>query len=267
MTTISLARQPILDHDQSVQGYELVYAHGDGSDASDEGPQARAQIVFDALGELEVGQLVGDRRAWINITPELLDLDLAQVLPPEQVVLQLNASAFADGTRLTRMAELRAAGYALALNQFRFTTELEPMLRMVDIVKLDFGGLGSRELAHQQFLLASYGRQVVAEGVETHDDFELASAAGVDLFQGFFFCRPRLLGGRSVRPGRLALMQLASALQDPAIELAELDRLISGDVALSYRLLKYINSAYFNLRGQISSIQHAAPNPSAAGRP
>jgi c-di-GMP phosphodiesterase len=85
----------------------------------------------------------------------------------------------------------------------------------------------------------------------------LASAAAVDLFQGYFFCRPRLLGGRSVRPSRMALMQLASALQDPAIELAELDRLISGDVALSYRLLKYINSAYFSLRGQISSIQHA----------
>jgi EAL and modified HD-GYP domain-containing signal transduction protein len=257
MTTISLARQPILDHDQSVQGYELVYAHGAIGGACDDGPQASARLAFDAIGEVEVDQLVGDHRAWINVTPELLDLDLAQILPPEQVVLQLNTSAFADGTKLPRLTQLRAAGYALALNQFRFTPELEPVLDAVDIVKLNFGVLGSRELAHQQFLLAPYGRQVVAEGVETHDDFELASAAGVDLFQGYFFCRPRLLGGRAVRPGRLALMQLASALQDPAIELEELDRLISGDVALSYRLLKYINSAYFNLRGQISSIQHA----------
>ena len=91
----------------------------------------------------------------------------------------------------------------------------------------------------------------------TYDDFELANAAAVDLFQGYFFCHPRLLGGRTVAPSRLALMRLAAVLQDPAIQLAELDRLISGDVTLSYRLLKHINSAYFNLRGQVSSIQHA----------
>jgi EAL and modified HD-GYP domain-containing signal transduction protein len=257
MTTISLARQPILDHDQSVQGYELVFPHGDTTGASDDGLLASARLAFDALSEVPIEKLVGDHRAWIEITPELLELDLVSILPPERVVLELNTSAFADGTKLPRLMELRAGGYELALNQFRFTPELEPVLAVVDIVKLDFPDLGSHELANQQFLLAPYGRQVVAERIETYEDFELASAAAVDLFQGYFFCRPRLLGGRSVRPSRMALMQLASALQDPAIELAELDRLISGDVALSYRLLKYINSAYFSLRGQISSIQHA----------
>jgi c-di-GMP phosphodiesterase len=257
MTTISFARQPILDHDQSVQGYELVYARGDTSGTSDDALPANARLAFDAIGEVELEQLVGDHRAWIDITPELLELDLLSILPPERVVLQLSASAFADGTKLPRVMELRAAGYALALNQFRYSPELSPVLEAVDIVKLDFAGLGGRELAHQQFLLGPYGRQVVAEGLATYDDFELASVAGVDLFQGYFFCRPRLLGGRTIQPSRLALMLLASALQDPAIELTALERLISGDVALSYRLLKYINSAYFSLRGRISSIHHA----------
>jgi EAL and modified HD-GYP domain-containing signal transduction protein len=257
MTVLSLARQPILDHDQSAQGYELIYAHRDASDTSLDGLLASAQLAFDAICEVDLNQLVGERQAWINVTPELLELDLVDILPPERVVLELNTSAFADGTQIPRLVELREAGYSLALNQFCYTPQVKPLLEVVDTVKLDIGGLGSHKLAHQQFLLAPYGHRIVAEGVASYDDFELANAAAVDLFQGYFFCHPRLLGGRIVQPSRLALMQLASALQDPAIELGELDRLISGDVALSYRLLKHINSAYFNLRGQISSIQHA----------
>ena len=85
----------------------------------------------------------------------------------------------------------------------------------------------------------------------------MAIAAGCELFQGYFFCRPQLLSDRAVAPNRLAMLQLAGALQDPAIELAELDRLISTDVALSYRLLRYINSAYFSLRQQVGSIVRA----------
>jgi c-di-GMP phosphodiesterase len=257
MTALSVARQPILDHDQSAQGYELVYAHRDTSDTSLDGLLANAQRAFDAICEVDLEQLVGDHQAWINVTPELLELDLVDILPPERVVLELNTTAFADGTQLPRLAELREAGYSLALNQFRYRPQVMPLLEVVDTVKLDFAGLGSHELAHQQFLLTPYGHRIVAEGVATYGEFELGTAAAANLFQGYFFTRPRLLGGRVVRPSHLALMQLAGALQDPGIELAELDRLISGDVTLSYRLLKHINSAYFNLRGQISSIQHA----------
>jgi len=257
MTALSLARQPILDHDHSAQGYELIYAHRDTSDTSLDGLLANAQRAFEAICEVDLKQLVGDRQAWINVTPELLELNLIPILPPERVVLELNTTAFADGTQLSRLAELREAGYSLALNQFRFRPQVTPLLELVDTVKLDFGALGSRELAHQQFLLTPYGHRIVAEGVASYDDVKLASAAAVDLFQGYFFTRPQLLGGRIVRPSRLALMQLAGALQDPGIELAELDRLISADVELSFRLLKHINSAYFILRGQVSSIQHA----------
>jgi EAL and modified HD-GYP domain-containing signal transduction protein len=145
----------------------------------------------------------------------------------------------------------------LALDQFRYTPELEPMLRIVQIVKLDMLALGARELARQTFMLKPFGLTLVAEKIETQADFALATAAGADLFQGYFFCRPHLIAGRAIAPSRLALMRLASALQDPTIELSELESLISADVALSYRLLKYINSAYFGLRGRISSIKQA----------
>ena len=257
MTSAFLARQPILDRDQSVAGYELVYPQRDAGDEQVDDSLSTARVAVTALSEIGLENLVGQSRAWISVSPEFLSLDLARNLPPDRVVLQLGAVAFGDQSGLNVFEELRAAGYQLALDQFRYQPGLEPVLRMVDFVKVDMAALGARELAHQSFELNPFEVRLVAQKVETFEDFRLARAAGADLFQGFFFCRPHLVGARAILPSRIALMQLASALQDPAIQLADLERLISADVGLSYRLLKYINSAYFGLRGRISSIKQA----------
>jgi c-di-GMP phosphodiesterase len=258
MTSVFLARQPILDRDQSVEGYELLYPHGDGDQPSaGDKALATARIAVGALSEIGLENLVGQSRAWLSVTPEFLALDLVRSLPPERVVLELHAPSFAGQALHGMIDELRKAGYPLALGHYREAPELEPLLTMVDYVKLDMVALGPRQLAHQSFKLRPYELKLVAEKIESYDDFRLAKAAGADLFQGYFFCRPHLVGARAILPSRLALMQLATALQDPTVELADLERLISGDVGLSYRLLKYINSAYFNLRGRISSIKQA----------
>jgi EAL and modified HD-GYP domain-containing signal transduction protein len=257
MTNIFLARQPILDHEQSVQGYELLYPHGDEQTVLDDQALATARVALNALSEIGLEHLVGRSRAWINVTPEFLSMDLVHNLPPEQVVLQLRGGPFIDQAMLDVIVELRTAGYVLALDQFSYAPELEPLLSIVDYVKLDMVALGSRELARQAFKLRTYEVTIVADKVESQDDYKLATAAGADLFQGYFFCRPHLIGGRRIAPSRMALLRLATALQDPTIQLDELETLISGDVALSFRLLKYINSAYFGLRGRISSIKQA----------
>jgi EAL and modified HD-GYP domain-containing signal transduction protein len=258
MTNVFLARQPILDRDQSVEGYELLYPHGDGEEISvDDKALAPARIALHALSEIGLEHLVGESRAWINVTPEFLTGDLVRNLPPDRVVLELHAPSFAQESAHGALGELRRAGYRLALSRFRYTPELEPLLTRVDFVKLDMVALGPRELARHSFQLRAHELTLVAEKIESYDDFRLAKAAGADLFQGYFFCRPHLVGARAILPSRLALMQLAAALQDPIVELADLERLISNDVGLSYRLLKYINSAYFNLRGRISSIKQA----------
>jgi c-di-GMP phosphodiesterase len=258
MTNIFLSRQPILDREQSVEGYEILYPRADVAQPQ-AGSQALAiaRIALNALTDIGLEQLVGSVRAWIKVTPEFLSLDLVRNLPPDRVVLELQRAAFVDQSMLDLILELRTAGYTLALDQFRYTPGLEPLLKMVDIVKLDMAALGPEELARQTFKLRSHGLTLVAERIETYDDFQLAKAAGADLFEGYFFCQPHLIAGRAIPPSRMALMRLASALQDPTIALAELLPLISGDVALSYRLLKYINSAYFGLRGQVGSIKQA----------
>jgi c-di-GMP phosphodiesterase len=258
MTKVSLARQPILDRDQAVEGYELLYPHCDAEhELAGDAALETARVAFNALSEIGLEHLVGQSRAWISVTPDFLLQDLALNLPADRVVLQLPGTAPVEQSVIEQLQDLSSAGYVLALDEFRYSPELDPLLRIVKYVKLDMVALGPRELAHQTFELRPYELTLVAKQIESYDDFRLAKAAGADLFQGFFFCRPHLIGTRAILPSRLALMRLASALQDPTIQLSDLERLISEDVGLSYRLLKYINSAYFSLRGRISSIKQA----------
>ncbi|HLJ04298.1 MAG TPA: HDOD domain-containing protein [Solirubrobacteraceae bacterium] len=257
---VFLARQPVLDRDQTVAGYELLYPRADVEqtfESFDDQALETARVALGALSEIGLEHLVGQSQAWINVAPGFLSMDLVHSLPPESVVLQLRGTAFIAPAMLELVRELREAGYVLALDGFRYTPSIEPLLALAQIVKLDMVELGGRELAAQRFKLRDHDVTVVAKKIESYEDFKLASAAGADLFQGFFFCRPHLLGGRTIAPSRLALMRLAGALQDPGIELSDIEKLISQDVALSYRLLKYINSAYFNLRSRISSLSQA----------
>jgi EAL and modified HD-GYP domain-containing signal transduction protein len=252
MTDVRIARQPVLNSKQVVEGYELLYPT-DGVDET----LAVARITIEALSEIGLERLVGTSRAWINITSDFLASDMVLNLPPERVVLEVGPEMGLDQATLERLAELRGAGYTLAADGFRLSPGPQPLLELVDIVKVDMRELGAREVARDAFELRDRAVTLVACNVESGDDFELAKAAGADLFQGFFFCRPHMLPGRRITPSRAAMLRLSSVLQDPNAQLADLERVITNDVALSYRLLKYINSAYFSLRNDVTSIKQA----------
>ena len=258
MTEIFLARQPILDFKQSVRGYELLYRDGDVERAIvDDDELATARVALNALTDIGLDQVVGRRRAWINVTRPFVLEGLAQSLPAERVVLELSDTGEIDEPLLSALAALRDTGYVVALDAFRYKPELGELLDVAQIVKLDMLALGPEGLEREAERLRPRAMTLVAEKIETHEHFRVAQAAGCELFQGFFFCRPRLFREQVIAPNRLAVLQLAIALQDPNVDLAELDRLISADVALAYRLLRYINSAYFSLRHPVGSIIQA----------
>jgi EAL and modified HD-GYP domain-containing signal transduction protein len=253
MTNVRIARQPILNDDQIVQGYELLYPTGEVDETL-----AAARVTIEALSEIGLERLVGTSRAWINVTPEFSASDMVLNLPPDRVVLELGSDMGQDTATLERLADLRAAGYTLAADHFSLASAPPPpLLELVEFVKIDMRELGARELARHAFELRAQDVTLVACNVETGDEFKLAQSAGANLFQGFFFCRPHMLAGRRITPSRMAMLSLSSALQDPSIQISDLERIISNDVALSYRLLKYINSAYFSLRNEVRSIQQA----------
>jgi EAL and modified HD-GYP domain-containing signal transduction protein len=258
MDHLFLARQPILDRTKTVVGYELLHRGGFLPKANfDDAEAATAHVALSALTEIGLDRLVGDHVAWINVTRDFLLRDLVRSLPAERIVLELLEHQLVDRQLLNVIAELRASGYVFALDDFAFEAGSEQLLEHVDFVKLDLLDLGPDGLARQVELLARFDVKMLAEKVETPEHYDLGLRVGCDLFQGYFFCRPELIRNRAISANGVAMARLASVLQDPTLQLGELERLISSDVALSYRLLRYINSAYFGMSQRISSIMHA----------
>jgi EAL and modified HD-GYP domain-containing signal transduction protein len=258
MNEVLLARQPILDGDLKAVGYELLYREA-GSDHANvrDDELATARVSLHAMTEIELERLVDHRRAWINVSREFVLGGLAETIPPDRVVLELLEDQLVDKALIDAVGKLRTGGYQVALDDFTLTPEIEPLLPKVDIVKLDLRALGPDGLTSLARHLARHRLTLVAEKLEDHADFEVAVAAGCHLFQGYFFCRPEIIEGTTVAPNKLALLKLAADVQDPAVDLDALDRVISTDVALSYRLLRYINSAYFSLRQPVSTVLQA----------
>lgn len=258
MNEVLLARQPILDGDLTAVGYELLYREAGSDEANVRDDElATARVSLRAMTEIELERLVDQRRAWINVTREFVLGGLAQTIPPDRVVLELLEDQFVDEALIEALAKLRMGGYQVALDDFTLSPSIEPLLPRVDIVKLDLRALGHEGLTSLAHDLSRHHLTLVAEKLEDHADFEIALAAGCHLFQGYFFCRPEVIEGTLIAPNKLALLKLAADVQDPSVDLAALDRIISTDVALSYRLLRYINSAYFSLRQPVSTVMQA----------
>ncbi|HWE11253.1 MAG TPA: HDOD domain-containing protein [Solirubrobacteraceae bacterium] len=259
MSEVLVARQPILDRKLELAGYELLFRDvpvpTDAAMATPEGTTAK--VLLDTFTEIGIERIVGAHTAWVNVDREFLLNGRAQSLPPGLVLLEILEDQLIDDKLILAIGELRKQGYVLALDDFEYSPSAEPLLELVDVVKLDFLALGRKGLSRQVERLKPHGVKLLAEKVETQEDFAYCAEAGCELFQGYFFCRPELVRGTRVDTGRLSLLEVLAALQDPAVELGALEQMIARDLRLSYRLLRYINSAFFGLRQEVRSIGQA----------
>jgi EAL and modified HD-GYP domain-containing signal transduction protein len=213
--------------------------------------------LLNAVTELDLKRVVGNQTAWINVSREFVLGGLALAIPSGVVGLEIHEDAAGGDDFTAALEELKRHGHKLALDDFRSRRGSDPVLELFDVVKLNTLALGPEQLADQVERLRPYPALVVADKLGTRADHELSVGAGCDLFQGYFFCRPAVMGTRGIEANRLALLQVVATLNDPAVELENIEQLIARDVALSFRLLRYVNSAYFGLRGEVRSIGQA----------
>jgi c-di-GMP phosphodiesterase len=259
MTAAFIARQPIFNNKLEVVGYELLFrGRGYAADALVDDPErATATVVLNSLTELDLEQIVGSKTAWVNVSREFVLGGLVQAIPPGLAGLEIHESELFDDEMVAALHDLKRQGYQLALDDFRSRPGSEALLELFDVVKLNMIELGREELSEQVKRLRSYGGLLLADKLATRPDHEFCEKAGCDLFQGYFFCRPAMVGTRGIAANRLALLQIVAALQDPSVEFSEIEQLITRDVALSFRLLRYVSSAFFGLRGEVRSIGQA----------
>ena len=258
MPDVFVARQPIFDRKLDVVAYELLFRNDHLNEAVIASPEgATATVVLNSFTEIGLERIVGRKIAWLNVSREFVLSGLAQAVPPGAVGLEILEDQQLDDQLIAALLELKRRGYRLALDDFQWRPEAEPLLGVVDVVKLDLLALGQANLVAHVERLKPYGVTVLAEKLETRADHGFCSDAGCDLFQGFFFCHPELMCHRGIAANRVALLRVVTALLDPSVELAGVEYLISRDVSLSYRLLRYINSAFFGMRCEVRSIGQA----------
>jgi c-di-GMP phosphodiesterase len=255
-----VARQPIFDRRMRVAGYELLFRAGYVAEAAViDDVAATASVMLNVFNEIGPERILGSHPGWINVSRDFLIRGLVEVAPPGLIGLEILEDQVIDAELITAVEQLKGLGYRLSLDDFEYSPESEALLRLVDMVKLDILALGPARFSAHVACARRHGLAVLAEKVETHEDHEYCMAAGCDLFQGYFYRRPKLFAATPGRvdANRAALMEVIAALNDSNAELHDLERLIARDVALSVRLLRYINSAFFGLHCEVTSIGQA----------
>jgi len=253
---VLVARQPIVDADLRLHGYELLFRGERGETADPE--RWTASLIVDGLAELGLRDLVGDALAFMNVSRGfLLEVD---PLPfePNGVVLELTEDSHqTDEVLLARLRDLRERGYRIALDDFAYNPALGPLIELADVIKLDVLADGIERTAEVVKLLRAYDVELLAEKVETQEEFEACRRLGFDTFQGYFFARPHEFSGATVPAEALAGLDTVAALNDPDLGFDGLERIVSNDVGLSYKLLRYVNSGFFSLNRRVETVHDA----------
>ncbi len=253
-----VGRQPIFDRSMNVVAYELLYrSHGGNRADIVDQDQATSQVIVNSFIEIGLKALVGDKAAYINLPEGFLSGKHPIPFPKEQVVLEVLEHVQANEEVLNGLRKLRDAGYKIALDDFELTEATRPLVRTAHIVKLDVMSTNRATIQKRFDEVHRMGLKVLAEKIETQDMFEFCRNLGFEYFQGYFLCRPHVVKGAPMPTNRLALLQLLTAINDPEIQVNQLEQVVSHDVGLSYKLLRVINSAHFGVRNKVESLKQA----------
>jgi len=255
---IFVGRQAIFDRALRVYAYELLYREGREASATiRDGDQASSRVMLNAFMEIGLQRIAGNKKVFINLTRSFFIDHPSIPFEKDRVVLEILEDVEIDQQLIDAVAELKAQGYRLALDDFEFEARWDPLLPHVDIIKVEVPTLDWDGLPQQLERLNRYSVRLLAEKVETESEYQRLLGMGFDYYQGFYFSRPHVVEGQRLSENRSITLQLLARLNDPEVSITELDQLISHDPGLSFKILRYLNSAAVSLPRKIDSIHQA----------
>jgi len=253
-----VARQPIFDVNQVVFAYELLFRSDIRHEsASQDNDAATIQTINTGLNVMGLDELIGGAMAFINITEGLLLSGQYAALPPQRVVVELLENIRPTRKVIEATKAVKDLGFLVALDDMVSTSGFEPLLDLADIVKVDYLLTEPCDRVPLVESLVERNIRVLAEKVETHEEFDEAKALGCELFQGFFFCKPQTLSSKEITGSKLKYLRFIQQVNEPTIDFGNLETVIKSEISLAVKLLKYLNSAAFAFRYEINSIKHA----------
>lgn len=253
MQDIFIGRQAIFDRNYNVTSYELLFRQGANTNLRND-VHKTAKVLASALIDLGLDKLTGGKKVQINASPTFILSDLSELFPPAKIGIEICDPVIINPDIIDACKLLKEKGYELTLDDMTYTPDLEPLIELVDIIKIDISK--AVDLTSKVRNLQQRNVQLLASKVETYADYEKAQSLGFNYFQGFFFCKPEIVQGKTMPESKINILR---ALQQvlTANVVADINDVIKQDVSLSYRLLKYINSAAFGMQREIESIEQA----------
>jgi c-di-GMP-related signal transduction protein len=252
-----LARQPILDSKREVFAYELLFRDGIQNSCQTQNLEFASTSTLDTSFLIGLEKITEGRRMFVNCPRDFLLQGYVSLFPHDTVVAEILETIQPDAEVIEACRRLKQEGCLIALDDFVDTAEWAPLVALADFIKVDFRLTNQME---QRALAARYaGKSVrmLAEKVETHEEFSAGLEMGYSLFQGYFFCRPQIMQHQEIPAFKLAYLELLQAATAPQLDIDVLASKIKQEASLTFRLLRYLNSAAFGLRTEIRSIPHA----------
>ena len=255
---IFVARQPIFNRKEKVIAYELLFRSGDiGTYDAEDDDEATVSVISGAFLLLGMDKTTDSKRAFINFTRNLLKKDIVMHLPPQSVVVEILENIEPDDEIVEICTKLKKLGYIIALDDFVFSEKFQHLIELADIIKVDFLVTLGEERGN---IIASVNNshiKFLAEKVETRADFEQAVSLGYSYFQGYFFSKPEILSEEDVPSYKVQYIRILQEIHRTDLDYGRMEEIIKHDVAFSYKLLRYVNSAHFGFRQKVTSVKHA----------
>jgi c-di-GMP-related signal transduction protein len=257
VTDAFVARQPIFDINRKVVGYELLArAGGANAYAHLDGDQATADALATTINLVGLDALSGGLRCFVNFTQGLLEKDFGEILPPDRMVVEVLETVEPTPAVIEALRTLKRRGYTIALDDFEPHLPQAQLLPLADVVKLDF--MRSNTAKRQGIANDNRGkRTLLAEKVETYDDFQAGAKMGYEFFQGYFFCKPEVLKARRLDSTHAAQLKFLQEIGRPTLDFDKLETIIKQDAVMSVKLLRYLNTTVRATSRKIDSIKQA----------
>jgi c-di-GMP-related signal transduction protein len=252
-----LARQPILNRARELFAYELLFRDGLQNSCDGLDLELASTSVLDTSFLIGFEKITAGHRMFINCPRDFLLRDYISLFPPNSAVVEILETIKPDQEVIDACKRLKQAGYTIALDDFVDSPDQAPLVALADIIKVDFRLTDRKE---QHAIVSRHaGKKIrmLAEKVETQEEYAAGMEMGYSLFQGYFFCRPEMLQHRTLPSFKLAYLELLRAATAPQFDIQELALKIKHEASLTFRLLRYLNSAAFGLRSEIRSVPHA----------
>jgi EAL and modified HD-GYP domain-containing signal transduction protein len=253
------ARQPILDKNKQLFGYELLFRDSIENIFPDvDSDEATSKLIEASQFNMDLVDFTANKPAFINFTLETLERGLPKIVPKEELVVEILETIKPGKRLLAHCKELHELGYTLALDDYEHQSVWQHFYPYIDIIKIDVLATTVEQIKEIKLAISPFPHiKLLAEKVETPEQYQQMQDLGFDLFQGYFFAKPEMVKAKELSPSQMAMAELLYESSKPDLDLKAITAIFERDVSLSYKLLRYANSAMFARRAEISSIKQA----------